>query len=637
MTRSSFFLHITIAALIVFSSLAPQVTATILAGEEPKEKIKIKSLDELPRHSYEVSGTVVDLLKSAQAFKVFSDKVRKDIEADLAAYEIEDKTTLRRLHSSLTTFDLLDGRYDAALERILLQRELQDKPAQKLTSGLLGEPLVAALRAAGGDTKTPVFKDVFLGELSAKMETLPWDIAQDEIEQIKGILEMFGENMIFGLVQSQIEPIVEKSGEISGDVALQVVNLYHLLKYIVPIKEEIVDVLGGWIDRHRVVTKKNIWKKRSANLAKESGGTPVVVAIWDTGVDVDVFPELLFVNKNEKMDGEDTDGNGFVDDVHGIAYDLFWKRTRELLYPLEDAEPRAKELIEQIKGFFDLQSALSTPEASAVKKKLAALPPEEVSTFLEDFMRCAIYVHGTHVGGIAAEGNPFIKLLVARLTADYHVIPIPPTIELAEATATAFRETVDYFKAQGVRVVNMSWGIVLREVEGDLEANGIGETPEERAKMAREIFDIMKDGMYSAIKSAPDILFVAAAGNTDADVAFDEFCPSSFDLPNVLAAGAVDQAGLETDFTCFGERVRIYSNGFEVESYVPGGKRLPFSGTSMASPNVVNLAAKLLALEPSLTPTEVIELILEGATKSEGSKELLLIHPINTLALLKNR
>ena len=73
---------------------------------------------------------------------------------------------------------------------------------------------------------------------------------------------------------------------------------------------------------------------------------------------------------------------------------------------------------------------------------------------------------------------------------------------------------------------------------------------------------------------------------------FDEVMPSSFELPNILVAGAVDQAGDQTSFTSFGN-VDVYSSGFEVDSYVPGGDRMKLSGTSMAAPNVTNLAAKL--------------------------------------------
>jgi len=44
----------------------------------------------------------------------------------------------------------------------------------------------------------------------------------------------------------------------------------------------------------------------------------------------------------------------------------------------------------------------------------------------------------------------------------------------------------------------------------------------------------------------------------------------------------------------------------------------------MASPNVTNLAAKLFALDPSLTPAQVIDLIKQGATPSEDGRRHLI-------------
>ena len=93
-----------------------------------------------------------------------------------------------------------------------------------------------------------------------------------------------------------------------------------------------------------------------------------------------------------------------------------------------------------------------------------------------------------------------------------------------------------------------------------------------------------------------------------------------FDLPNLITVGAVDQAGEETGFTSFGKSVDVHANGFEVDSYLPGGDKIEMSGTSMASPNVVNLAAKLLALDYSLTTNELIRLILDGADKSKDER-----------------
>ena len=96
--------------------------------------------------------------------------------------------------------------------------------------------------------------------------------------------------------------------------------------------------------------------------------------------------------------------------------------------------------------------------------------------------------------------------------------------------------------------------------------------------------------------------------------------PSSFKLPNLLTVGAVDQAGDEASFTSYGGTVLVDANGYQVESTLPGGYKVRFSGTSMASPNTVNLAAKLLALDPKLTPEHVIHLIVAGATPSEDGR-----------------
>src|SRR5262249_50360797 len=129
--------------------------------------------------------------------------------------------------------------------------------------------------------------------------------------------------------------------------------------------------------------------------------------------------------------------------------------------------------------------------------------------------------------------------------------------------------------------------------------------------------------MQRAILSAPEILFVAAAGNSDEDVSFVDRIPTSIKAPNLLAIAAVDQAGDETSFTSFGPMV-LHANGFAVESYVPGGGRFRLSGTSMAAPSVANLAAKILVLNPSLSPAQVIAVMRETAeTTADGRRHLI--------------
>ena len=56
----------------------------------------------------------------------------------------------------------------------------------------------------------------------------------------------------------------------------------------------------------------------------------------------------------------------------------------------------------------------------------------------------------------------------------------------------------------------------------------------------------------------------------------------------------------------------------------------------MAAPAAVNLAAKLLALEPTLTPEDVIELMLDGADRTEDGRRVL-INPRRSVELLTFR
>ena len=260
-----------------------------------------------------------------------------------------------------------------------------------------------------------------------------------------------------------------------------------------------------------------------------------------------------------------------------------------------------------------------------MKKTLSALKPDQVKPFIEDLSLAGNYMHGTHVAGILMDGNPYARLVVGRISFDYKMIPDPcPSPELVERGQKATGEYVNFFKRDGVRVVNMSWGGSVKEYENQLELCGIGKSADERKKIARGYFDGDKAALEEAFASAPGILFVTAAGNANSDSTFEEFVPSSIREPNLLTAGAVDLAGDEASFTSYGPTVAVHANGYQVESYVPGGDKLKFSGTSMASPGVANLAAKILAVNPKLKPEEVIAIIKSTADRTpDGRRNLI--------------
>jgi subtilisin family serine protease len=592
------------------------------------DKIEVTSLDDLPRFVYPIDGPASALLVSDQ-FPAFAARVRKDVEHVLAAYDIEDPSTLQGLYGVMQRLEFQAGNYDASLGWLEKSRALEDKEANRLTSGLIDRAWVAAHREAPGDG----FLSAFAGQLEALASGLPWAVVQDNIEQAKGRAEYISQNLIVGRVQSEMDPVVASTGVLTEDMARTLIAMRSTIEMFLPVREQVAAVYQKLIDANRV-EKADIWAARSVTLTPEMNAKPVVIGIWDSGVDAPVFEGSLWVNTAESFDGADNDGNGFIDDVNGIGFDLDGFRTPELLHPEGDMAGKVEAAMGFMKGFMDLTSSIDSPEASALKKHISSLAPEDVKAFVESLQFASLYMHGTHVAGIAVDGNPYARIVINRYTFDYHIPRAILTTEIAERHAKSFQESVDYFKKAGVRAVNMSWGWTLKEVEGVLESNGVTD-PEERAARTREIFGILKKGLHDALASAPEILFITAAGNDDNDVEFDEVIPSNFQLPNLITVAAVDQAGDPTSFTSTGRNVVIYANGYEVESFVPGGGRMKASGTSMASPNALNLAAKLFALDPALTPARVIDLMKKGATSRDGDQAFLLINPQRSVELLK--
>ena len=151
-------------------------------------------------------------------------------------------------------------------------------------------------------------------------------------------------------------------------------------------------------------------------------------------------------------------------------------RTTGDLFPLtEEQAARYPEMKTMMKGLIDIRSAVDSEEVVALKNRLTQMSPDDIDAFFEELGLFATYAHGTHVSGIAAEGNPAVRILTTRITFDYKNIPDRPTLEESVRYAREAKHVADYFRAHDVRVVNMSWGGNQRGIEGSLEANGMGD------------------------------------------------------------------------------------------------------------------------------------------------------------------
>jgi subtilisin family serine protease len=610
-------MHMSVRTRIISLALICCIAVSTL-GQQAKKKIE--NSEQLPVHSYPVPSKASVLLTDDAAFNVFVAALQKDLESDLENYDIKDKTTLKKYYGPLMEIAILQGRYSDALSYLEKRRALEDKPAAKAMAGMLDQPLIDARKAGDGQAE-----GIFEAEFKERVQKLPYEVVQSEVKQMKGGFEIISENLLAGFIEQQYDTLAQKTGTIPKDAALEILDARFTIREVLPYKIFVAAQLQALIDAHKV-EKQDIWAARNITLRDADKLTTVITAIWDVGVDPSVFPGKMWINKKEIPDnGKDDDGNGYIDDVYGIGWTWYGKKDVGPLRKLEVTQAQIDTDKQYMKGFGDMRANLDTAEARELKKKLSELPKDQVRPFFEGISLYADYAHGTHVAGIATAGNPAARILVIRNDWAYQMIPPPPDQEWAEGWAEMLRDSVRYMHDNGVRVVNMSWGISPQEIEDDMQASGAGGTVEQRHATAAQYFKMLKDSFVRAMQGAPEILFVSAAGNANNDARFDEFIPAAIDLPNTLTTGAVDKAGDEASFTSFG-KVDVYANGYEVDSVLPGGDHQSWSGTSMASPQAANLAAKLFAKYPQFTAVQVKKLMVDGSDKKEitGRKILLL-------------
>lgn len=567
--------------------------------------------DQLPRRDHRLDRPPSEyLLAPLEALRPLAARLEAELLCDLERYDIQDPATLRERFNGLAALAQLREDWASARDWTIRARALNDKPGARLASGVLTE-LMAQCREERQNAGW------LAAQVARRFGAMPWADVQDIVKGSRGSLETFNPELMVGAFQGKLDTLARNGQNVVPDsVVLSIVAVRVQMDMMALFKTALVEGLDAVVQANRQAAQVDLWTSRTFAIPADAAGHPVVVAIWDSGVDLALF---------EAAPGR------------GMAFDKDNQPATDLLRPLGEAAERWPRLQQLVKGAMDQRAVLDTDEARQFRAVMAALKAEQVKDFQEDLALASLYMHGTHVAGIAVEGNPFARVYVGAMLWNQRIEPLPPSEDRSHAAAAAYAAMVEGFKKADVRVVNMSWRYGPSRIEQALAFHNLGGTLEARKEQAQHLFQIESDALEAAIAGAPDILFVAGAGNEDNSADFEAYVPAGFSLPNLITVGAVDRAGAEAAFSTFGRTVVVHANGFEVEGPVPGGQRMKLSGTSMASPQVANLAAKLLALKPGLTPEQVKALILQGAQRQPGPDgqpgRVNLVHPRASAAL----
>lgn len=606
---------------VSMEAFRPFIAACALAlalpalAQGPTAKPRVEKTADLPRLEYRVQGKVDALLDERAKFSTFAAAVRGDTQSVLDRYEIVDKAIERTLYVALAEIDWLDGRHDAALAALARARALDARAADTLAIDTLVRAVDGARRATGV-TSGNAFRVEVAKRLRSELDARPAAAAFPGVRRAKSTLDRTTEAGVLAEAREAFQPAIDAGDPLPYDVALWLVDARFRLVVEMPLKATVSETYAAYLATNRVL-KPDVWEARAATLPPGRDYAPVPVAIWDSGVDTARFGDRV---------ARDASGAPAL-----IAFDRRAEPAQGDLASIP-ASLKAKlpRLKPRLQGMSDLQADVDSTEADELKSYLATLSRDAKLPAVEELQEAGNFIHGTFVAGIAADGNPAIRLVVARIEFSHSLKPDPcPSLAQAQKDAQNVAATFEFFRRHRVRVVNMSFVGSARDTEAMLEACGVGSLPSERRRIAREWFELGKQAMASGIASAPEILFVASAPIDDASVT--ESVPADLVAPNLITVGAVDRAGDEAPYTGHGRSVAVYANGDRVDGTMPGGERYADSGPWVAAPQVANLAAKILAVNPALTPPQVIALIRETSEKSPDGRRAL-IHPKKALA-----
>jgi subtilisin family serine protease len=345
--------------------------------------------------------------------------------------------------------------------------------------------------------------------------------------------------------------------------------------------------------------------------AEQQQNSATVVAVLDSGVDYN-HPDLrnrMWTNPGESgrdangqdkcCNGIDDDGNGYIDDVHGInpAYSQYCEW------------PGCVPCVPAIHGYCDLGEG-----------------------YIDNSDPMDDSGHGTHCAGIiAAESDNSVGIagIAGGESANVQIMAIKFLSNTGTGRLSDALRGIEYALDMNVTISSNSWGADGSASDADVA-----------------LFDQALDRA-----AAQGHLFIAAAGNDNRDVNYSNslMCGAIPNQPNLLCVASSTQDDSRSSFSNWGDEfVQVAAPGTQIYSTVPlwmdaANPYRQMSGTSMAAPFVAGLAGMLAGFRPQLARnTRLIKTLIEESVDALTAWEGIVstggrINAANTVELAQSR
>jgi|GEM_PF-2475707 len=596
------------------------VTATAASAQDSRPIIASRA--DLPPARFEVGRPPSEVYLTAEFREGLLPRIRSEGERLLSNYRITDPEIEARLRIGLASIALLQGRPEDSVTLIREQRTHEAKPQMKQVGYLVREAM-----AAGAAAPTSAQCAVAVRTLSETLRSADPSIVRDEVLSRYGVVQTASPAFHAGSAALVVDPEAKAQGSIDVMGGLALASMAAEALYVPPCREPMATTLKAWLDvpSHRPA---DIWPAREPTAADLEGARPVTVAVLESGFDRTLFAGRMAFDPAEPLDGLDNDGNGAIDDAFGPTFDYHLRPTTEVVTPPSAALAARLGLQTALeKGLRDLAYGDDTPEARFVAERARNASIQEQIDDTLATEEWGAWSHGTWVASLIADPAPFVRLYGANAIPFGNSPERVPVLEDDAARWAAILPGVcRRMRGAGVRIVNMSWGFDKEEAATTLLQTGAETDPDRAAERGAAIYATARAGIEALMRDCPDILFIAGAGNTDRADVDGGSAPSSIDTPNLLVIGGTGVTGLPTTFTTYGPQVKLYALAEGNLVRGPGGQVMRSSGTSFASPFVARVAASMLAVNPNLSPQDIIRGLLQTATPISANG-LPLVHP----------